>query len=335
MAHVDGTKRFSDRVEDYVKYRPSYPNEAIEYLQTRGLDSRAVVADIGSGTGKLTRRLFPHAGLVYGVEPNDAMREKAEDLLQGVEDFVSVAGTAEATGLADASIDMVVVAQAFHWFDREAAFREFRRILTGPRMLVLIWNRRLRETPFLASYEKLLEAHATDYREVNHQRISDDELADLFLMDYEKREFENEQRFDLESLKGRLLSSSYTPKPGEPGHADLFQGIERLFNEHQENGRVCFKYSTEVYSGRVRPRRKPSTASDPCASPYSGVSTGARQRADQSISLPTMTGMPRDIQRALYSAALPPFMKPVWPLAITMTSNPRRTAPMAVASTQA
>ena len=182
----EAIERFSSRVDDYVKYRPTYPSALFDTLEREcGLDAPSVVADIGSGTGIATAPLLARGHRVLGVEPNPAMREAAERSLANVPNaalFTSVAGRAEATGLADQCVDLVLCAQAFHWFDRDACRREFARILSPGGSVALIWNDRSRDaTPFLAAYEELLRALSIDYDEVNNQdAVSDSALAEFF-----------------------------------------------------------------------------------------------------------------------------------------------------------
>ena len=163
----DPTARFTSRVDDYVRARPGYPPEVVRLLETEcALGPGKSVADVGSGTGILTRDLLETGATVYAVEPNAAMREAAEAALEPLsppgergrgEGFVSLAATAEATTLPDAAVDLVIAAQAFHWFDRDAARQEFSRILREPRWVALVWNERAESgTPFLEGYETLL-----------------------------------------------------------------------------------------------------------------------------------------------------------------------------------
>src|SRR5689334_2737571 len=125
----NSTKRFSNRVEQYVKYRPSYPKEIIPFLEKNaGLNSSFVIADIGSGTGISTKLFLDNGNKVFAIEPNNEMRKKGEELLRDHSSFISINGTAEQTTLADGSIDMIVAGQAFHWFDAGKTKSEFRRI---------------------------------------------------------------------------------------------------------------------------------------------------------------------------------------------------------------
>jgi len=172
---LSSTERFSSRVENYIRYRPHYPHAVVECLRANcGLTDAAIIADIGSGTGVLTEMLLQNGNQVYGVEPNRSMREAGERQLQHHARFHSVNGTAEATTLANASVDFVTAGQAFHWFDRNAAKAEFRRILRHGGWVALIWNeRRTDSTAFSRDYDALVHAFATDYEHVNHKQIDD------------------------------------------------------------------------------------------------------------------------------------------------------------------
>lgn len=251
---ANATSRFSDRVENYVRYRPGYPEEALRVLEDEcGLKPEHGIADIASGTGIWTRMLLENGNAVVGVEPNAEMRQAGERLLAGFPRFASVAGTAEATTLADASVDFVTAAQAAHWFDRERARREFVRILKPGGWLALLWNERLTDsTPFLQDYEQLLLAYGTDYQDVRHERTT--AVVNEFFdpAPSQERVFAMRQEFDYAGVEGRLLSSSYVPGPGHPKHAAMLAELRRIFEAHNTAGRVAFEYKTRVYFGRVR-----------------------------------------------------------------------------------
>jgi ubiquinone/menaquinone biosynthesis C-methylase UbiE len=247
---MDSTQRFSDRVEDYVKYRPTYP-EAI--LSTLKVSPDWIVADIGSGTGISTRPLLRNNNRVFAVEPNAAMRKKAEEMLGQYPGFTSINGTAEKTGLEDASVDLIVAGQSFHWFDRAAARQEFMRISRPGATVALIWNERLMETPFEREYEDLILHYAGDYRTVNHKNIADLQVGDFFQpQPFVLDQFDNAQKFDLIGLQGRLLSSSYIPKAGER-HAEMIEALAMLFEKYATDGKVILRYDTKMYSGVLRP----------------------------------------------------------------------------------
>jgi SAM-dependent methyltransferase len=251
---TDSTRRFSDRVENYVKYRPGYPPDVIALLESAcGLSDGSLVADVGSGTGILSRLFLDRGCSVFGVEPNDEMRRAAEGLLGGFPRFTSVKGTAEETGLPDGCADVVTAGQAFHWFDRGAFRSECRRILRPGGWIVLVWNDRLKDaTPFLAEYEALLREFGTDYSAVDHANIGEDELRAFFSPGRLRiASFPNRQVFDFAGLEGRLLSSSYAPAKGHPRHAPMVEALRKLFDHHQEVGGVTFEYKTKVYFGKA------------------------------------------------------------------------------------
>ena len=252
---LDPTRRFSSRVADYVKYRPHYPAAVREVLaREHGLRPDHVVADVGSGTGILTALLLDGGHTVYGIEPNAEMRAAGEALLAGRPGFRSVAATAEATSLPDASVDWVTAGQAFHWFDPAEARHEFRRILRPGGGVALVWNeRRLDDTPFARGYEDLLLRYGTDYAEVSHRGKASAEALETFFAPrgYRMHEFENVQEFDLEGLRGRLLSASYIPQAGHPNHGPLLTALRDLFERHAEHGRLPFAHDTRVYVGRL------------------------------------------------------------------------------------
>jgi len=251
---ADPTARFGDRVADYVATRPGYPPAVLDLLRTQaGLTPTSIIADIGSGTGLSALPFLESGSLVFGVEPNREMRLAAEDLLAGWPKFCSVAGTAEATTLPDASVDLVVAGQAFHWFDPPRARAEFRRIFRPGGAIVLMWNtRRVDTSPFLRGYEHLLQRFGTDYREVVHTNVDQARLATFFGPGgFQSFKLDNEQLFDRDGLRGRLRSSSYTPPPGHPNFEPMMAELDRLFDTFHASGRVRFEYDTEVYVGRL------------------------------------------------------------------------------------
>lgn len=255
---LDPTHRFSNRVEDYIRYRPRYPRELIDLLvKEAGITEKSRIADVGAGTGILTEPLLESGATVYAIEPNREMREAAEELLDGHRKLVFVDGTAEATGVFDGGIDLVVAAQAFHWFDRERARAEFARILRSTGLVALVWNvRRLDSTPFLRGYEQLLHDFAPEYAEVGHQQKGEGDVAAFFHPDgYSVATMENIQEFDFDGLRGRLLSSSYAPAQGSPGHEEMIAALRDLFDRYRENDRVRFEYDTTVYYGRLQSDR--------------------------------------------------------------------------------
>ena len=250
---MQSVERFSNRVENYVRYRPGYPLAILELLKREcGLDSDAVVADIGSGTGKLSEIFLENGNVVIGVEPGTGMRAAAESILANYPKFQSVVGTAEATTLDDSSVDFIVAGQAFHWFDPIRSKTEGKRILKPDGWVALIWNERQTDTtPFLRAYEQLLLTLGTDYSVVRHENAS--AAIENFFAPQKPRiaTFPNYQQFDFESLKGRVLSSSYTPEASDPRFGPMQTQLEEIFNEFQEEGVVRFDYQTRVFYERL------------------------------------------------------------------------------------
>jgi SAM-dependent methyltransferase len=253
VAGADPKERFSSRAEVYARWRPDYPESVLKLLrQAIGLDPAWVVADIGSGTGISSRLFLEQGHEVFGVEPNAAMRREAERFLAQFPRFHSVDGSAEATMLPDAAVDLIVAGQAFHWFDREAARREFVRILRPGGLAVLIWNtRRKSGSPFAEGYERLLRNHGTDYGRVRHENTSPAALRAFFGGDFGQATLEHRQVLDRDGLRGRLLSTSYVPFLGEPGHEAMISDLETLFADCQREGRIVMTYDTEVHWGRI------------------------------------------------------------------------------------
>jgi SAM-dependent methyltransferase len=250
------TARFSDRVENYVRYRPGYPPEVLELLRAEcGLRPSHIVADIASGTGVFTRLLLENGNSVFAVEPNAAMREMGIQQLQSLQSndrLVSVAGTAEETTLRPASVDFVTAAQAAHWFDLPRARAEFVRILRPGGWCVLIWNEReTATTPFLRDYEQLLLTYGTDYEEVRHERTTA-MIHEFFAPALsEERVYSLRQQFDYEGLAGRLLSSSYAPLEGHTSYEPMIQELQRIFRSHAKDDTVEFEYKTRVFYGHL------------------------------------------------------------------------------------
>jgi len=254
MPASNATSRFSDRVENYVRYRPGYPPEVVEELKVEcGLSASHVIADIASGTVIWTRTLLENGNPVFGVEPNAEMRQAGERVLAAFPKFASVAGTAEATTLPDQCVDFVTAAQAAHWFDRVRARREFDRILKPDGWLVLLWNVRVTDsTAFLRDYEQLLLTYATDYQDIRHEHTTSAINEFFDPAPFQERTFAMRQEFDYAGVEGRLLSSSYAPAPGHPRHAGMLSELRRVFEANATEGRAVFEYKTRLYFGRLR-----------------------------------------------------------------------------------
>jgi ubiquinone/menaquinone biosynthesis C-methylase UbiE len=258
MTFADAKQRFSNRVADYVRYRPSYPSALVDVLRDEcDLRSDHVIADVGSGTGILSKMFLENGNRVFGIEPNDEMRHAGEEYLSVFKNFSSITGSAEATSLPDTSVDFVTVAQAFHWFEPVATRREFQRILRPAGFVVIVWNQRLFDTtPFLRDYEALLHRFGTDYGKVSESYPRKAQIQEFFSPStFSQKSFPNFQEFDFDGVRGWLRGSSYVPGPDHPAFAAMMAELERVFAAHQRNGQVSMDYTTHIYFGRFAAMR--------------------------------------------------------------------------------
>jgi SAM-dependent methyltransferase len=247
------TERFTNTVDFYIKYRPSYPHQVIELLEQQcGLNAEKIIADIGSGTGIFTELLLQQGNVVYGIEPNQAMREAGEQFLKKYPRFKSINATAENTTLADHSIDLVTAAQAFHWFEQQAVKKEFLRILKADGQVLLIWNLRDENASIMKAYEKIMNRFGKDYLLVRAENIETENIKKFFHPNVcQVDTFINTQLLDWDSFLGRILSTSYTPKPGEPHYEPMIAAAKQLFDKFNKDGIVQLVYQTKCYYGRL------------------------------------------------------------------------------------
>ena len=248
LAALSPTKRFSNRVDNYVKYRPSYPPGIIPFFEnTFGLTADQRIADIGSGTG-LFAELLLHKGFnVICIEPNPEMRKAAEDKLGHYPGFSSRKHRAEHTGLRSSSVDLVTVAQAFHWMDPVATKTEFQRILKPGGHIVLAWNIRKTDTPFLHEYHLLKQQFSIDQQQPP-ERINELTMQTFFEpASVRLLSFPNTQFLNFDALKGQLLSASYIPLPGQESYDSMISTLVKLFVDFNENGFVKMDFETKLF----------------------------------------------------------------------------------------
>lgn len=250
----DSRQRFTSRVADYVQARPGYPDEIVAALEGAfGLAPGATIADVGAGTGIASELFLRRGYAVVAVEPNDAMRGAMDARMSGRPGFRSVRGGAEDTTLAAASVEAVVAAQAFHWFDRRRFREECLRILKPGGIVALTWNVRRTEGAFGSAYEELLRRYAVDYDAVRHENVSDPDIDAFFGSVPRRWTFPNRQVLDIGGLTARLLSSSYTPPEGHSRRAPMLSALGELFEAHATGGRVVMEYDCELHAGPLAP----------------------------------------------------------------------------------
>lgn len=254
MTFADAKQRFSNRVTDYLRFRPSYPPALLDLLRTEcGLRPAHAIADIGSGTGLLTRLFLDNGNRVFGVEPNAEMRTAGEEFLKAYTNFSSLNGSAEATTLPSQSVEFVTAGQAFHWFHVELAGKEFRRILKPRGWVAVVWqDRRMEDTPFAQAYEDLLERFGVDYKHVKDAYPEVEKIRHFFDPgSFRSRDLPNHQVFNWEGLCGRLRSSSYAPTASHANYAPMMAHLRKIFDTHHEGGSVRMDYFARVYFGKL------------------------------------------------------------------------------------
>lgn len=254
QAHID---RFNPRAGHYARHRPGYPQALYEHLGAQvGLAPGEPVADLGSGTGLLSRLFLENGHPVLGIEPNPAMRAAAEKDLSGFPQFHSLEGQAEAIPLEEASIGLLVAGQAFHWFDPSAFKAEAQRVLIPEGHVALIWNRRVDDDPFVMAYETLLGQYAIDYYKADPKhRMTEEKIAAFFApVSVRSASFPNASRYNWQGLRGLAMSQSYVPLPDHPNHAGFLSGLRALFDQFQDDTHITLSLTTKLFFGPLRPR---------------------------------------------------------------------------------
>lgn len=251
----DSVRRFSERAGWYSKYRPGYPAGIISILEKEiGFGRMDVVADIGSGTGLLTKVFLENGNRVFAIEPSDQMRSYAEKELAAFRNFVSVKGKAERTTLPSGTVDLIVAGQALHWFDPAKAPMEFSRISRPGAHLCVVYNERKKGTRFMKGYGDVISRHQGDRAKVPN---ADDRYISRFFRRGRFVEFRapNEQSLDFQGLMGRLQSASYMPMPKDGArYARFSEDVRRFFDRYETEGHVKILYDTEVFLGDVKAR---------------------------------------------------------------------------------
>lgn len=249
----DSTKNFSGRAEDYAVGRPTYAKEVIEYLYDKGgITEDAVIADIGSGTGKFARKLLEKGSTVFCVEPNDDMRNMAINELQDFAHFTAVAGTASATTLPDASVDFITTAQAFHWFDVEEFEKECKRILKPNGKVVLIWNMRDMDAGLNRESHAIYKNFCPRFKGFGGGIAKDDErIKKFFSGKYERLVFDNPLFYDKATFVRRSLSGSYSLKEDDAQYQEYILALESLFGQYAIDGVLKMPNKTVAYIGKL------------------------------------------------------------------------------------
>lgn len=250
---MDNTQKFSGKSDIYELSRPSYAPELIEWLVTTlKINPQSVIADVGAGTGKLTRQLLSTGATVYAVEPNADMRAKANALLSGQSNFHPIAAPAENTGLPAQSIHLITAASAFHWFDAQAFRLECKRLLLPEGQVCLMWNHRKLDNEINVAFREIFAKYCPNFSGFSFERQQGHRQFETFFEGkvIEKR-FDNPVRYDLDGFVGRTRSASYAIIPGDDGYEDFIEALEALFSQHETNGFIDVPHQSVAFLGRV------------------------------------------------------------------------------------
>lgn len=251
---MDNTQKFSGKAEAYSVARPSYPSELYAYLKTEfKIGENTVIADIASGTGKFTEPLVKMGCRVYAVEPNNDMRQQAEIQLGGYNNFISLNGSAENTGLNDNSVDFISAAQAFHWFNPMLFARECKRILKRGGKVFIIYNSRDKNAPVTHQLKNICASLCPAFKGFGGDSRNDKNRAftDFFNGAYELKTFKNDIYYNRDSFIKRMLSASYAPRKGDVNYNSFITELNTLFNKFAENDTLLMPNNTYLYSGEV------------------------------------------------------------------------------------
>jgi SAM-dependent methyltransferase len=232
---------FADVAGAYERGRPGYPDEAVTWLV--GAEPQDVV-DLGAGTGKFTRALAAHGHRVVAIEPLDEMRTELVEAVPGVH---ALSGSAESMPLADASADVVASAQAFHWFDHDAALPEIARVLRPGGRLALVWNSRDDRDPWMARLSAIIGNETIEESDV----VPVIEASGLFER-VETASFVFDQTRDRDGLLDLVLSRSYLAKLTPSERQPVLDDVGALYDATATSESVRLAYVTECFRAAKR-----------------------------------------------------------------------------------
>ncbi len=245
--------KFNGMADDYSKYRPNYAKESIDYLINEAqLTENSIIADIGSGTGKFSKLLLDEGFKVFGVEPNNDMRQKAEYELQDRKNFRSISGTSENTTLSNNSIDLITVAQAFHWFDMEQFRVECGRILKTNGYVAILYNNGDYSTEVINEISVLSERYCPKYVGSSGGIEKNPTVFDNFFDTYEIKVFENSYSLNMKQFIGLNFSASYAPKSNEPNYEQYLRALVELFEKYSVQDTLFMPNNTICRLGKVK-----------------------------------------------------------------------------------
>lgn len=247
MASRDPKKLFTHKVSNYIQFRPDYPEALFSYIdQAFNLGPDALIADIGSGTGLMAGPLLERGYRVVCVEPNENMRKAGRKALSGYSGYQEVDGSGEATNLPDHSVDVAVVAQAFHWMDQLQAKKELLRIVKPGGIIAILWILLKTDTPFMQGYEDIRATFGTGYTALD--RANESKMRKIFTpYNLTIKHFVHSQPVEYRQLEGHLLSASFIPSADKPEFGEMLDALRNLFEANQQKGIAEMRYETTVF----------------------------------------------------------------------------------------
>lgn len=246
-------KKFNGKSDVYSKFRPDYPDQLLKDLKIENkLDENSVIADIGAGTGIMTKKLLDLGFNVVVVEPNEEMRKVSIDNLKDYKHFVSVNGSAENTTLKNYSVDMIVVAQAFHWFDVGNFRKECQRIVKAEAKIAIISNERVTEHILNKEIADTYQKYCPNFKGFSNGLMGSDDIYDTFYQKgYSIKTYENPLIYNKNNFIGRHLSSSFSPNQDDELYPMLVESLGDIFDKHSKNGYLTLPNHTKCRCGFV------------------------------------------------------------------------------------
>lgn len=250
-------KLFDNKAVLYAANRPSYSPHVLKYLQKDlGLAPTALGADIGCGTGQLTKILAGYFNLLYAVEPNESMMAECQKCLCGCKNVHYIHRCAESTGIIDHTLDYITVAQAFHLFHNTETLQELKRILKPNGYLIIIYNMKNHSSNLFLKNEEVLLKYCPLYKRNFHSmEFKTESFADCFTEDsYQYRQFSNDntEYLDCDTFINRTLSASYAIPIENPSFPVFVKELEKVFTKFSVNQKIKMELSTVIYSGHLR-----------------------------------------------------------------------------------
>ena len=244
--HPTAATGFGSSADAYERGRPSYPDDSVAYLAAElGLGPAARVLDLAAGTGKLTRLLLEGGVSVVAVEPVAAMREV---LARSAPEARVLEGTAESIPLPAASVDAVTVAQAFHWFDAEAALVEIHRVLRPGGGLGLIWNAMDSSVEWVTVLRELVQGVRGSVPHYGGSPWRDALRSSGLFTPIRERTFGLVHELGEEGLLDRVASTSYVAALPEPKREQLIGEVRTLIADVPHP--LLLPYRTDVFCCR-------------------------------------------------------------------------------------